>query len=334
MNTIRSLVSEMKAEEITLLQQRQAQAEYDAQRSLYILITGFTLGFAILLSVYYYLNREIILRTEAEAEAVRLNRDLERRVKERTSELADVNKQLEERNREVEHANRMKSEFLASMSHELRTPLNAIIGFSDLLAEESAGPLSDKQRRFINHVSAGARHLMQLINDVLDVSKIEAGRIELNKTDFAVAEATLEVVSLITPLAESKGIRVDNTIQSNLNVHADRIRFKQIFYNLLNNALKFTQEKGMVRIDAFDERDFVRFCVSDTGIGIPPEELHEIFDEFHQVGGTTKNVNQGTGLGLTITKRLVELHGGRIWAESKLDCGSQFNFTIPVVPVA
>jgi signal transduction histidine kinase/CHASE3 domain sensor protein len=274
------------------------------------------------------------LRKQAEAEAKRLNEDLEHRVEERTAELADVNRQLEDRNREVEHANRMKSEFLARMSHELRTPLNAIIGFSDLLAEESAGPLSEKQSRFIGHVRAGARHLLQLINDVLDVSKIEAGKIDLSMANFVAADAIIEVMSVIRPLAESKGIQTDSKVGNELVIHADRIRFKQILYNLLTNAVKFTQEEGKVSIEAFPEKDFVRICVSDTGIGISPEEQVAIFEEFHQVGGTTKNANQGTGLGLTITRRLVELHGGRIWVESKPDSGSQFSFTIPIALAA
>ena len=187
-------------------------------------------------------------RRRAEAEVLRLNEDLEKRVAERTEELADVNRQLEERNREVEHANRMKSQFLARMSHELRTPLNAIVGFSDLLAEESASPLREKQRRFVGHIRAGARHLLQLINDVLDVSKIEAGRIELSPVNFAALEAALEVLSIVRPLAVSKGIRIESIIEQDLLVHADRIRFKQILYNLLSNAVKFTPEGGRVWI--------------------------------------------------------------------------------------
>jgi signal transduction histidine kinase/CHASE3 domain sensor protein len=271
-------------------------------------------------------------RRQVEAEVRRLNEDLERRVVERTEELADVNRQLEERNREVERANRMKSQFLARMSHELRTPLNAIVGFSDLLAEESAGPLHEKQRRFVGHIRAGARHLLQLINDVLDVSKIEAGRIELSLVNFGALEATVELLSIIRPLAMSKGIRVDSTIGEDLLVHADRVRFKQILYNLLSNAVKFTPEGGRVWIEAAKTDGFVRICVGDTGIGIPPEEHTAVFEEFYQAGGTAKIAGEGTGLGLSITKRLVELHGGKIWVESEPDRGSRFSFTLPCAP--
>ena len=320
-DSIADIASEMKSEEIRLLQHRRVS-----------LILGLSLSFCMLLAVYSYLNHEVRRRRQAEAEAIKLNEDLELRVNERTAELADVNRQLELRNKEVEHANRMKSEFLARMSHELRTPLNSIIGFSDLLAEESKGLLNDKQKRFINHVSAGARHLLQLINDILDVSKIEAGKIEFNPVDFTVSDAIHEVLSVITPLADSKKIGIDNAVAKELELWGDRVRIKQIFYNLLTNAVKFTPEGGQVRIEAFRETDCVRFAVSDTGIGIPPDEQRLIFEEFHQAGGTTKNPNQGTGLGLTITKRLVELHGGEIWAESSPGQGSRFIFTIPATP--
>jgi len=314
------------------LNYRREQAELSAKRLRVSLIVGLSLSFCIFLAVYGFLNLEVKRRRQAEAEAKKLNEGLEIRVRERTAELADVNRQLELRNKEVEHANRMKSEFLARMSHELRTPLNSIVGFSDILAEESKGPLNNKQKRFVNHVSAGARHLLQLINDILDVSKIEAGKIEFNPVDFIVFDAIHEVLSVIYPLAGSKKIGIDNIVGKELELRGDRVRIKQIFYNLLTNAVKFTPEGGRVRIEASHERDFVRFSVSDTGIGIPLEEQSLIFEEFHQGGGTTKNPNQGTGLGLTITKRLVELHGGGIRVESNPGRGSIFSFTLPTAP--
>jgi signal transduction histidine kinase/CHASE3 domain sensor protein len=271
-------------------------------------------------------------RKQAEEEVRRLNEDLERRVSERTEQLADVNRQLAERNREVERATRMKSQFLARMSHELRTPLNAIVGFSDLLGEESVGRLGEKQRRFVGHIRAGAYHLLQLISDVLDVSKIEAGRIELNPVSFGALEATVELLSIVRPLAVSKGINVESIIGEDLLVYADRVRFKQILYNLLSNAVKFTPEGGRVWIEAARKDDCVQICVGDTGIGIAPEEQTAVFEEFYQAGGTTKTPGEGTGLGLNITKRLVELHGGKIWVESEPGRGSRFRFTLPCAP--
>ena len=267
-------------------------------------------------------------RRLAVEEIQRLNADLENRVAERTTELAVANQELAARNREAELANRMKSAFLARMSHELRTPLNAIIGFSDLLAEESAAPLSEKQKRFVEHVQAGARHLLQVINDILDLSKIDAGRIEILREEFAAAEALTEVMSVIRPLAEIKRIDVAATIPPDLEVYADRTRFKQILYNLLSNAVKFTPEGGSVQVVAAREDGSVRFSVTDTGVGIPATEHQAIFDEFHQVSATTRGLREGTGLGLAITRRLVELHGGRIWVESEPGRGSRFFFTV------
>ena len=274
-------------------------------------------------------NIELEARRErAEEEIRRLNEDLERRVEERTGELAVANQQLEARNREVEQANRMKGAFLARMSHELRTPLNAIVGFSDLLAEESAGPLAEKQKRFVGHVQAGARHLLQVINDILDLSKIDAGRIEIVHEDFFAADALAEVLSVIHPLAEMKRIRIAAGVAPGLEIFADRTRFKQILYNLLSNAVKFTPEGGEVKVDSSWEEGAICFAVSDTGVGIAPEEHDAIFDEFHQVSGGAGR-KEGTGLGLAITRRLVELHGGRIRVESRPGKGSRFVFSLP-----
>ncbi len=239
-------------------------------------------------------------------------------------------RELEVRSREVERANQVKSQFLASMSHELRTPLNAIIGFSDLLTEETAGPLSEKQKRFVGHIRGGGHHLLQLINDILDLSKIEAGRIELRRENFTVAGALPEVLSTITPQAMAKKIQLESQVASELVVHADRVRFKQILYNLLSNAVKFTPERGEVQIESSAAGEFVSISVSDTGAGITAEDQKVIFEEFRQVGTTTKGVKEGTGLGLAITRRLVEQHGGRIWVESEPAKGSRFSFTLPV----
>lgn len=277
------------------------------------------------------LVQDITTRKSAEEEIRRLNQDLERRVAERTMELAALNTELAERNREVERANRLKSEFLARMSHELRTPMNAIIGFSDLLAEEPEGPLGELYKGYIAHIREGAGHLLELINDVLDLSKIEAGRIDLYHEDLSASEALSEVMSVIRPLAEAKKLQVVGDLPAPLRVYADRTRFKQILYNLLSNAVKFTHEGGRVWVEASRRGDRVWISVSDTGVGIPAEEHAAIFEEFHQVGVTTTGVKEGTGLGLAITKRLVELQGGGILVESEPGQGSRFTFVLPAV---
>jgi len=260
--------------------------------------------------------------------------ELEQHVQERTGQLASANKELELQNREVQRATQLKSQFLASMSHELRTPLNAIIGFSDLLAENTAGTLTDKQGRFVGHVRNGARHLLQLINDILDLSKIESGLLELRCESFSVSEALPEVLSVIRPLAMAKNIRIEQ-LGEDTSVYADRVRFKQVLYNLFSNALKFTPEGGAVRVQSAINGNLVRISVTDTGVGIRPEDQQVIFEEFRQASETTRGVKEGTGLGLAITRRLVERQGGTIGVTSDLGKGSCFSFTLPrgrVVP--
>jgi PAS domain S-box-containing protein len=245
--------------------------------------------------------------------------------------LAATNQELGLRNREVERATHMKSKFLASMSHELRTPLNAIVGFSDLLAEETSGTLNTKQKRFVDHIKQGSAHLLQLINDILDLSKIEAGQLELHTEEFLVQDALPEVLSTIDPLAMAKNIRLEQKLESKSLVRADRVRFKQILYNLLSNAVKFTPKGGQISIECVDDWDFVRVSVTDTGTGIRPEDQEVIFDEFRQGEGRADGIHEGTGLGLAITRRLVEQQGGRITVESEFGKGSCFLFSLPAV---
>jgi PAS domain S-box-containing protein len=244
--------------------------------------------------------------------------------------LAASNQELELRNREVERATKLKSKFLASMSHELRTPLNAIVGFSDLLADGIPGELNDKQKRFVNHIKQGSAHLLQLINDILDLSKIEAGQLELRCEDFQVKDALPEVLSTIRPLAMAKSIQVHHKLEADRAVYADRVRFKQILYNLLSNAVKFTAKNGRIDIDCVEKGNEVCISVTDTGIGIRAEDQAVVFEEFRQVEGNTDTANEGTGLGLAITKRLVEQQGGKISLESEPGKGSRFTFTLPL----
>jgi PAS domain S-box-containing protein len=258
----------------------------------------------------------------------KITRDISERKKAR-QRIEQQNRELELRNREVERATHMKSKFLASMSHELRTPLNAIVGFSDLLAEGTPGELNEKQKRFVNHIKQGSAHLLQLINDILDLSKIEAGQLEFRCEDFQVKDALPEVLSTIRPLAMAKSIQIEQKMETEQQVHADRVRFKQVLYNLLSNAVKFTPRGGRIEIDCREDGKFVAISVTDTGIGIRSEDQAVIFEEFRQVEGPAGAAQEGTGLGLAITKRLVEQQGGRISLESEPGKGSRFTFTLP-----
>ena len=236
--------------------------------------------------------------------------------------------ELEERNREVEHATLLKSQFLASMSHELRTPLNAILGFSELLTSETAGPLLPKQQRFVEHIHTGGAHLLKLINDVLDLSKIEAGKIEISPEHFLLGGAITEVLGNLAPLALAKQIGFQEMVEPGLQVFADRFRFKQILYNLLSNAIKFTPDGSPIVVEALAGREFAEVAVQDYGIGIRLEDQDDVFNEFRQVGNTSSGIKEGTGLGLAITRKLVEQQGGTIAVQSEPGKGSRFSFTV------
>lgn len=248
---------------------------------------------------------------------------------EELAQLREANGRLAKQNAELSRANRMKSEFLARMSHEFRTPLNSIIGFTDLLAEEKEGPLGEPYADYVHSVHQGAQHLLALVNDILDFSRIEAGRIDLRHQEFMPGTAIAEVLSVTGALAEVKNIQLRCEVPATLFAYGDRTRFKQVLFNLVSNALKFTPRSGRVRVSAQRYYGEIRFCVSDTGIGIPREQQNSIFDEFEQISPARSDVRGGAGLGLAITKRLVELHGGRIWVDSKLGAGSRFFFTMP-----
>jgi PAS domain S-box-containing protein len=238
--------------------------------------------------------------------------------------------ELEVRHKEAERLNQLKSEFIASVSHELRTPLHTIIGFAELLGEEGGGALNEKQKRFVKHIQADSEHLLGLINDVLDLSRIEAGGLTLRTEALLLQTEIAEAVNAIRSHASSKPVTVRANRIPDVSVLADPLRLRQILYNLLSNGVKFTAAGGEVAVSAIVDGDAVRIAVSDTGVGIPEEESRRIFDKFYQVGNTTAGVRQGTGLGLTICKQLVELQGGKIWVESEPGKGSHFYFTLPV----
>ncbi len=230
---------------------------------------------------------------------------------------------------EAERVSRFKDQFLSTMSHELRTPLNAVLGFAELLADERYGPLNERQRRYASHIREGGQHLLRLINDILDLSRIEAGRLELAFEEVPVQTAFAEVLSGLRPLADKKSQTLSQQVEAGLAVRADATRFKQMLMNLVGNAIKFTPEGGCIELTARSGDGQARVEVRDTGPGIPPEEQKRIFEAFYQLRHGGK-ATQGTGLGLAITERLVELHDGKLGLESQPGQGSCFYFTLPV----
>jgi signal transduction histidine kinase len=316
---------------------------------------AYTRAHVTLLSGFMEPLASAIQNAQLHAEVVRYSHDLEHLVEIRTRQLQTANGHLVE-------VSRHKSTFLANMSHELRTPLNAILGFSDLLGDPAFGPLSAKQARYADHIQTSGRHLLTLINDLLDLSKVEAGKLTLHPEPFALSEALAAALQEIHPLADAKRLTLALDAERAPTVlTADPVRFKQILYNLLSNAVKFTPEDGRVTVTArrvsssesqpqnppvppFDKggvggfhnqgiSDFVEIAVTDTGIGIAAEDISKLFGRFRQLE-TTKQA-QGSGLGLALTKQLVELHGGTITAASAgPGQGSRFTVRFPLTPFA
>jgi signal transduction histidine kinase len=242
-------------------------------------------------------------------------------------------REIEEKSQQLEVANKHKSEFLANMSHELRTPLNAIIGFSEVLQEKLFGEVNEKQADYLNDIHSSGKHLLGLINDILDLSKVEAGRMELDRSTFDAASALANAMTLVRERAQRHNIALRMEAGPDLgDVTADERKLKQILVNLLTNAVKFTPDGGSVDVIARREPEGLVVAVRDTGIGIAKEDQEAVFEEFRQVGRNYTNKQEGTGLGLTLTRRFVELHGGRIWVESEPGKGSTFTFTIPAQP--
>jgi PAS domain S-box-containing protein len=252
-------------------------------------------------------------------------------VQEMAARLRNQRDELEMRSHELEIANQTKSEFLANMSHELRTPLNSIIGFSYILHDETVGPLSEKQSRYIGNVLASGKHLLRLINGILDLAKVEAGKMELIYDDFNVSAVIEESIILLSSVALKKNITLNTAVDKELTtINADMDKFKQILYNLISNAIKFTPNGGSVTVVGRRGGNMSQIKVIDTGIGISKEDQVKLFNPFVQLDASASREYEGTGLGLILVKRYVEMHGGKVWIESEPDKGSKFIFTIPV----
>ncbi len=244
---------------------------------------------------------------------------------------ARLYRELEVSSADLADASRHKSEFLASMSHELRTPLNAIIGFSEVLLERMVGELNERQDEYLRDILGSGRHLLALLNDILDLSKVEAGQMELERSHFVVADAVAYAMTMVRERSQNHGISLRSDIGEEVGIiHADELRFKQVLLNLLSNAVKFTPDGGTVVVEARRGPDEVVVTVADTGIGVAPADQARIFESFQQ-GSRSLGRTEGTGLGLSLTKRIVELHGGHLWLRSELGHGSTFGFSVPSV---
>ena len=270
------------------------------------------------------------LRAERQGLVSRL-KDSNRYLMRQHAALRQADEEILQVNRQLEKSNRYKSEFLANMSHELRTPLNAILGFSEILLDASMNLTGGERTEFLRNIHSSGQHLLGLINDILDLAKVEAGKMELHPEPLQPLEALHEVTSILEPMARQQGLALVTTGSAE-PLQADRSKFKQVLYNLLSNAVKFTPPPGKITVVIKDTPEQLVVSVHDTGIGMKPEDLPKLFREFEQIDGSYTRRYQGTGLGLALCRRFVEMHGGRIWAESQFGTGSTFTFTIPREP--
>lgn len=268
------------------------------------------------------------------AELYEALREKNRQLDEQNHELRSRQQKLLEKTREVEQASQLKSEFLANMSHELRTPLNVIIGFSELMLDQVPGPVNKKQQRCLEDVLNSGRHLLGLIDQVLDLSKIESGRTELKLAKIALPEVIESLKNTMLPILKPRRQSLRVRIEENLPlVYADKAKLRQVFFNLLSNSSRFTPEGGKIEIQAVKNGTHCRVSVADNGIGIKKEDQNRIFEPFCQLDNTpTRGGNSGTGLGLVVVKQIVEKHGGQVWVESEYEKGSRFSFTLPLSP--
>ncbi|MCG2586402.1 ATP-binding protein [Massilia sp. TS11] len=270
------------------------------------------------------MEHEVAQRRAAQEEVMRLNSALEGRVRERTAQLEAMNAELGEAIAAASAANQAKTAFLSSMSHELRTPLNAVLGFAQILATDQLPASAEQKREFAQHILKSGRHLLTLINEILDLAKIESGALALSLEPVALAEVLLECRAMVEPLAQQRGIRVLFPEQAGARVQADRTRLKQVLLNLLTNAVKYNREQGAVVLDcASAARGRLRLSVQDTGHGLSEQQLAHLFEPFNRLGQES-GIEEGTGIGLVVTRRLVELMGGSIGVSSSLGVGTVF----------
>ena len=279
-------------------------------------------------------NQMIVSLKKSRDELQQWGEELERRVHERTAELEQRSQELADTNVSLEEMSRHKSQFLANMSHELRTPLNSIIGYTKLMLDGLDGDVNEEQRKDLHTVYTNSKYLLELINGLLDLSKIEAGKVVLSYQTFSISELLAGVIPSMEQLAREKGLTLTYSVAPDIDhLYADKAKTKQVLINILGNAVKFTNE-GSIKLDvAESDGDFI-FSVTDTGIGIKEKDLEAIFDSFRQVGPAQIAGYEGTGLGLAISKQFVEMQGGRIWADSELGKGSTFTLTLPKKRVA
>lgn len=245
-------------------------------------------------------------------------------------EINGFNKVIKEQNKKIIEADKVKTKFLSNVSHELRSPLNSIIGFSDILVSEIYGKLDEKQLEYIKDIQVAGIHLLGMVNEILDISKIESHTIKLNKTKFNLFLCVNEVLNILKPLYSEKNINIQNLIDENIEVFADYQKLQQIFFNLLSNAIKFTREDGEIKVFAKLSTKNIMISVADNGIGIAKENHKRIFKKFEQIASNEGGSTNSTGLGLTITKELVKLHGGTITLESELNEGAEFKIKLPL----
>ena len=275
-------------------------------------------------------NQMILSLKKSRDELQQWGEKLERQVEQRTVDLEQKSRELAGANVRLKEMSQLKSQFLANMSHELRTPLNSILGFSEVLQDKMFGELSEKQEEYVNYIGESGQHLLSLINDILDLSKVEAGKLEMQPAEVRFGDLLQNSLTMVKEKALNHGIELSLKLEDKIpEIFADERMVKQVVYNLLANAVKFTPDGGKVGLEAVKDGEDIRVTVWDTGIGIKEEDRGKLFKEFQQLDSGRDKRYQGTGLGLALSKRLVEMHGGRIWVESEVGKGSRFSFTLP-----